>query len=755
MRSPVSFCALLALVAGCASTPPEPARPPLAAPVASTSASAAASPVPPPPAPVFENPGGMWMPEQLKAQTETLRRLGVDDPSKLTDPMSSVLGAIVFLGGCSASFVSPEGLVVTNHHCVQGALQYNSTPEQNLIEHGYLAKTRADERSAGPAARVFVTQAITEVTAKVLAGVDAEKDDRSRYKKMEQRQKDLVAACEAGRPEVRCTVARYFEGASYFQIEQLELRDVRLVYAPAAGIGNYGGEIDNWRWPRHTGDFSFYRAYVGPDGKPADYSKDNVPYKPRHALKLATTPLGAGDFVVVAGYPGRTSRWKTAREVREAVEWAYPRRIRTFDHWLKLIASLSSDKELALKAEPLNRGLANYLTNSRGQLDGLVKGGLLEQRERQERELLAWIDADPGRKAAYGPALARQRELLLGAEKTREKDATLGELSRFSHLFGAAMTIVRMAEERPKPDAEREPDFQQRNWRRTRQWLVTMSRQLHRTLDRELFASVLGEALTVPEAERSELVAWVGGAHATPESIAKASMKLFDKPSLADEKARVEAFDKATTASLRASRDPLIQLALRARALVREQEARKESLEGALALVRPAYVEAMKKASPVPLSPDANATLRLTYGTVRGYRPTPDAPVFRPFSTLSEVVAKHTGKDPFVAPQALLDAAAKKRLGPYVDGRLGDVPVDFLADLHITGGNSGSATLNARGELVGLVFDGNYEAMASDWVFVPSLTRSIHVDVRYMLWVMDAVDGADHLLTELGVTPSL
>ena len=755
MRSPVSFCALALLVAGCASSPPE--APKAAPPVASSAprASAAADVAPVPQKPAFENPGGMWMPAQLKEQTETLKRLGVTDPALLSDPMSPVLSAIVFLGGCSASFVSPEGLVVTNHHCVQGALQYNSTPEHNLIEGGYLAKTQADEKSAGPAARIFVTQAISDVTPQVLAGLDAEKDDRARYKKIEQKQKEIVAACEKDRPDVRCTVAKYFEGASYYKVEQLEIRDVRLVYAPSAGIGNYGGEIDNWRWPRHTGDFSFYRAYVGPDGKPADFSKDNVPFKPKHVLKLASKPLEEGDFVMVAGYPGRTSRWKTALEVREAVEWSYPRRIRTFDEWIKVIAGLSADKEIAIKAEPLNRGLGNYLTNSKGQLEGLQKGGLLDQREKQERDLVTWVDADPARKAAYGDALKKQRELLLAAQKTREKDAALGELLRFSQMFGAAMTIVRMAEERPKPDAEREPDYQARNWRRLKQSLVAMTRQYHRTLDREMFVSVLAEALKVPEAERSELVALVGGKAPSVDSLKKEASKLFAKPTLEDEKARVTMFEKATTKELVASKDPLIQLALRARPLVKEMETRQETLAGALALVRPKYVEAVKKSSAAPLSPDANATLRITYGTVRGYKPTPDAPTYRPFSTLSEVVKKHTGKEPFAAPKGLLDVAGQKKLGPYADAKLGDVPVDFLADLHITGGNSGSATLNAKGELVGLVFDGNYEAMASDWVFVPAITRSIHVDLRYILWVMDAVDGADHLLKEMGVNPSL
>ena len=235
----------------------------------------------------------MWIPSQLgSAHAETLKKLGLElDPAQLSDPMAYPLGAIVSLGGCSASFVSPDGLVATNHHCVTGALQYNSTPQQNLLEQGYLAKTRADEKSIGPTGRVYVTQAFKDVTFDVRKDIEAIREDQERHNEIEKRTKALLAACEKDRPTVRCEVAAYDGGAQYLLIERLQIKDVRLVYAPHEGIGNFGGEIDNWRWPRHGGDFSFYRAYVGKDGKPAEYSAENVPFKPRQHLKLATKPL--------------------------------------------------------------------------------------------------------------------------------------------------------------------------------------------------------------------------------------------------------------------------------------------------------------------------------------------------------------------------------------------------------------------------------------------------------------------------------
>ena len=301
----------------------------------------------------FENPGGMWMPRQLAQHAETLRSLGLQiEPTKLADPMSAPLAAIVSLGGCSASFVSPDGLIITNHHCVQGALQYHSKPEANLVETGFLAKTRAEEKNNGPTARVYVTQQLSDVTAKVLTGTDKITDDKARHDAIETKQKELIAACEKDRPDVRCQIASFFGGAEFQQIEMLQIRDVRLVYAPHSGVGWFGGDEDNWMWPRHTGDYSFYRAYVGKDGNPADYSADNVPFKPKHFLKVATGHLKSGDMVMVAGYPGRTYRHRTSAEVEDAVQWSYPKRIAMYEQYLAKLAEVSKlDKDAAIKAQ--------------------------------------------------------------------------------------------------------------------------------------------------------------------------------------------------------------------------------------------------------------------------------------------------------------------------------------------------------------------------------------------------------------------
>ena len=705
----------------------------------------------------FHNPGGMWSPEQLADHADTLRELGLQiDPAALTDPMAFPLGAVVYLGGCTASFVSPDGLIITNHHCASTALQLNSTPGNNLLHDGYLAKTRAEEKSNGPAARVYVTQKFTDVTQTIRDGLADVADDAARHEAIEQRQKRLVAECEEDRPAVRCSVVSYFGGDRWVLIEQLEIRDVRLVHAPPESVGAFGGEIDNWRWPRHCGDYAFFRAYVGEDGQPADFDEANVPYRPRHHLKIATEPLGKGDLVMVAGYPAQTTRLRTAREVEAAVDWYYPRVVELTDEYIALLGKLAKEsEELKIKGQRLFRGLNNWRTNTKGMLDGLVKGGLKDEKARQEKDLVAWSASHPEH-AGAAAAIERLGEHYDRYRSQRDRDAATEEMVRFSTIMRAADTIVRMAEERPKPDAERDPAFQKRNHKPIEQREQARQRTYQRRIDSELVILALVRAARLPVEQRPPVLGLVlGDAEPTEKNIRAKVTALYERTGLEDLDLRLRLLRTATTEQLTKSADPMIQLALKHRPVLKAVEDRDEGYAGAMALDRPTFAAALRAFRNGVLAPDANRTLRVTYGTVRGYRPSPSQPIYEPFTVVSEMVDKSTGRPPFDTPPELVEAARKGPYGPYVHAPLGEVPVNFLADLDITGGNSGSATLNARGELVGLAFDGNYEAMASDWIFIPRITRSIHVDVRYMLWIMDGVAGADHLLEEMGITPAL
>jgi hypothetical protein len=701
----------------------------------------------------FENPGGMWMPTQMVGHTETLKTLGLGyDPAALGDPTSFPLGAVVSLGGCSASFVSPQGLVITNHHCVIGALQNNSTPDQNLLVDGFLAPTRADEKPAGAGQRIYVTQAIREVTGEMTQGLDQIADPQARFLETQKRTRDLEQTCEAQKPGHDCSVRSFFEGAEYYMIDALEIRDVRLVYAPHAGIGAFGGEVDNWRWPRHTGDFSFLRAYVGKDGQPADPSPDNVPYVPPHHLRIASEPLEGGDFVMVAGYPGRTNRLSTAEEVKDAISWRYPRDIGRYGETIALLEALGKQRpELLIKSASRLRRLANYHTNFQGMLDGLTKGGLAEQKAKLEADLQAWIAGDAARTAKYGGVFEKLAALDAEYRKFRDHDAALRELVEGSQLFGAALAAAVTAQN----TAAGKP---------AQGDLAAMIDGAMKTydaeLDRALFRLAIERTTRLPAEQRpaDALTALLGkpGADGNWDAAAidAGLAKLYGKTKLVEPRFREKLIAAKDTAKLKQLRDPFVKAAVTLAPVFIAAQGREETRAGSMAALRPTFVAALREYSKTPVAPDANSTLRITYGTVRGYKPTPDAPVFEPFTTLSQMVAKNTGTEPFAAPAKLI-AAANGDKGPYRVEALGDVPLDFLADLDITGGNSGSATLNAKGELVGLAFDGNYEAIASNWMFIPGITRSIHVDIRFVLWVLDAVDEGDRLLMEMGVTPKV
>jgi hypothetical protein len=702
---------------------------------------------------------GMWMPQQIPALAAKLRALGfVGDPQSFADLTGQPMGAIVSLGGCTASFVSPEGLIVTNHHCGTGGLQFNSTPQKNLLADGYLAKTRDDELSMGPGSRVFVTTSVANVTADITGGIDPKTTDRERYDAIDRRIKGRVAACE--KSSSRCTVSSFFEGLQYFEIAQLEIKDVRMVYAPAEGIGVFGGETDNWRWPRHTGDWTFLRAYVAKDGTPAAYSKDNVPYRPKHWLTIAPAGVKPNDLVFVVGYPGRTQRHQTYSEVKATTTWTLPRFVRLAEEQLAIIDKLSKDNPaLAIKLAGRIQGLNNGLTNSRGVLEGLVKGGALAQKEANERELIAWIAASPARQQKYGGALSAMQTLQEQTESTRERTAVLNQLYSASSYLGAAQSLYRLSGQRTKPDVGRDAGFQERDWIRIRESLDRLQRTIDPTADRAFLGWALGYAAALPAGQRIEELDKAAGLTPGMEKAAAGAAintfldGLYAGTKLADQATRMSLFDKST-ADVVATKDPFITLAASLEPMVETLREAAKDRSGAYARIRPVYMEALMDKAAGVLAPDANSTLRVTYGQVKGVQPR-DGMFYNPQTTLAGIVEKQTGTGDFNAPKKQLDAIAAAHAGKksvFYDPGVKDVPVNFLSTVDTTGGNSGSPTLNAKGELVGLLFDGTYESVSSDYLFDPIKTRSIHVDSRYMLWTMAEVDDAGNLLKEMGVS---
>lgn len=684
---------------------------------------------------------GMWMPQQIPQIAEQLRSAGIKlDPNRLADLTGDPMGAVISLGGCTASFVSPDGLVVTNHHCAFGSIQANSTPQRDLITNGFLAKTREEELPAAPGTKVWVTTKIEDVTQQMNASYAASMKDAERAKALDKREKALIAECE--KPGgLRCRVSSFFEGSQYLRLTQAELSDVRLVYAPARMVGEFGGEDDNFEWPRHTGDFAFYRAYV-----------NGQPYKPQHWLKLSTEGVNEGDFVMVAGYPGRTFRYRTADEVRNFKEYVYPSGIRYFTDVIGLLETASkSDKAVAIKNAARVKSLMNSLKNYTSVNEGFTKDKILEARLEREAKIADAIKADPSL-AKYTANIDEMARLNAESFRTRERDAILGWMAgRGSQMLGQASTIVRLANERPKPDADRLSGYQQRDMDRFKPASDRVQRSLDVNTDRAILRYFVLEAQKLPAAQRIKPL---------DDAIAKAGTvdafldQLYSNTKIASAEERAKMLEESA-AQLKARNDSMLNFVSSLMPIVEANEARDWAYKGAMSRLRPGYFELLRKVSGTTLYPDANSTLRVTFGNVQGYRPK-DATYYTPQTTLAGVVAKETGKDPFASPANLLAAASDPaKTKPYVDPQIHDVPVNFLSTVDTTGGNSGSPTLNAKGELIGLLFDGNYESIDSDFLFNPAMTRSIHVDAQYMLWVMDAVDGADNLVRELGATPKV
>ncbi|MDQ2042610.1 S46 family peptidase [Pseudoalteromonas sp. 20-92] len=695
---------------------------------------------------------GMWQPHQLPELESILKAKGleidVESISKLTEfPMN----AVISLGGCTASFVSPKGLVVTNHHCVYGSVQYNSTPENNILENGFLAKSPAEDLPAAPGSRVYVTETVTNVTGKVNKGIE-KLSAKARYDAIVKNEKALVAQCEADE-SYRCNVYSFHGGLEFYLIKSLEIKDVRLSYAPAMGVGKYGGDIDNWMWPRHTGDFGFYRAYVGKDGKPAEYSEDNVPYVPDSYLKVSAKGVQEGDFVMVTGYPGRTNRYRIATEVDNVFNDSYPKARVHNSKYVSLIEENSEDGSKARIAyESTIAGYNNYIKNYGSMIESFKKGTMLERKKQFEQDLTQWINSDGERKEQYGSVLGELSELIAQSQEHSERDRMLGYVHR-SQMISTARRLYRLAYEKQQPNSERESGYQERDLPRIKAGLERMTRRYDSKVDKAILLHFLELYAALPKEERFSDVDNVfkvqNGFDKATQSALLDSM--YEQSRLDNATVRNSLFEQSFS-QLNQSQDPFVQYAKAIFKVMKAQEDKSKALAGKLQAARPELMSAIiafNKAKNKPVYADANSTLRVTYGTVGGYSPQ-DGLVATPFTSLEGLLAKNTDVDPFNAPKKLQEQIKAKLYGDYTGG-MNTVPVNFLSNVDTTGGNSGSPTLNGKAELVGLLFDGVYESIIGDWDYNPELNRSIHVDSRYMLWVMDKVDNAQNLLDEMTI----
>lgn len=645
-----------------------------------------------------------------------------------------LMAAIVNFSGCSAGFISGQGLIATNHHCAYGAIQANSTVEHDYLTDGFVAATQGDElRAKGKTVKVL--EKITDVTDDIRDAIKGIDDPAAKKRAADLAGKLIVEACEK-QANRSCRVAHFYNGSEVQLHQYLELKDVRLVYAPPSGVGNFGGEVDNWMWPRHSGDFSLLRAYVGPDGQSASYSEDNVPYKPKRFLEVSTQGVQPGSFVAVLGFPGHTDRYLPAAEMRRQLEQFLPSRVSLYGEWINILEEEGSKSPaVKIKVAAKLRGLANRHKNARGMLEGIARDKLLERRELEEKALATWAVTRGEGYDEVLPGLSRQ-----AAERkaTFSRDFLLDNLKGGAGTLATAIDLVRRAKERGKADLERISTYMDRG-------------------EKRLWGRIEGRLRDYdPQVDQRLLEAIFARIEALPPTLKFSGMRASDiagylkKTRLNDETFVREVFDAADATAIEASRDPMLALA---RDLVvameaHENEGRRRS--GELLELGPRYFEMLRAVRKGPVYPDANGTLRFSYGTIEGYKPR-DGMTATPQSTVGGQAVKHTGAEPFNLPERLLAAVPEASNTYWADPDLGDVPVCFLATGDTTGGNSGSPMVDGQGRWVGLNFDRVWENIAGDFGYDMSRSRNIGVDVRYLLWSLDVVDDATRLLEELGV----
>lgn len=666
------------------------------------------------------------------------------DATAIFNPDSiSITDAIINIGGCTGSFISNRGLILTNHHCAFGAIQRASTAEKDYLQNGFYARTSGEEFPAR-GYTVRITESYRDVSADILAAVAAVEDFAAKSKAKEKRSKELIVAAEKENPGKRVELSEMFPGKSYMLFIYTYLTDVRLVFAPPIGIGNFGGEEDNWVWPRHTGDFSLMRAYVGPDGKPAEYSPENRPYQPRKFLPVAREGVNEGDLAFILGYPGRTYRHSTSHyldfENRQRMPWI----VEWYSYQIAAMEEMSQkDRNVALTLANAIKGLANTCKNYQGKLQGLRRLDLVAKRRAEEAELARFIAADPGRQAAYGTLLQQLDDHYRLSGSRYEREKLLDALLPSSALLATAYTLYQSSVEMAKPDMERDSGFMERNLTRTKERLPLGLAGFYPPREQLFLGKIIEKIQALPAAEQPEAIRKLPKGKKLAEYLDAA----LAKSRLRDSQYAMGLFG-APTASLLKSGDPFIKLAAGLYPDFQLQREFRRGHNARLEQLLAAYVDVKQAFVGHSFIPDANSTLRLTWGHIRGYSPR-DAIYAAPFTTVRGMLEKDLGAEPYIAAPALRDAYTRGDFATYRHPTLGQVPVDILYDMDTTGGNSGSPVLNGRGELIGLNFDRAFEATINDYAWSPDYSRSIGVDVRFILWVLDRVSGAEELIREM------
>lgn len=657
----------------------------------------------------------------------------------------SLKDAVVqFNGGCTAEMVSKEGLVLTNHHCGYDAIAELSSEEQNYLKNGFWAKDKSAEmKPKSLFVRFFVR--MDDVSKRILSKVNDKMTEAERNKAIQQ-EMALIEKENSEGGKYTVSVRPFFQGNEYYYFVYQDYKDVRLVGTPPESLGKFGGDTDNWEWPRHTADFSMFRVYADANGNPAEYSKDNVPLQPKHYLPVSIKGVEENDFAMILGYPGRTNRWMPAGGIEQNVKFAYPAWVEGAKTGMDVMKGYM-DKNETVKLEYASKyaSTANYWKNRQGMIDALTKAGTAKTKEKEETKFNVWANKKAN-KAKYGKVIATINNYYAQTNLKTSHDNYLSQLMRTAAYGGVPAnlgnSLIAFYKENEAKRTEMLP--------RLNQFIESVYGKFYAPLEKDVFTAQLnlytskGAAYGLPEAvaklkeeNKGDFTAYVNNAVAKSIFATKESVLAFMKDPKPENIVN----------------DPLYVVSNELSVKMRAKSAEQLKADDDFAIAFRNLVEGLRESKMNSIKyPDANSTLRLTYGKVRALPADKrnDAEVNN-YTTMTGMVKKYkAGDQEFDLPARLLELNAAKDFGQYAD-KNGYMPVNFLTDNDITGGNSGSPVLNGKGELVGIAFDGNIEAMAGDVIFDAKLQRTISVDIRYVLWIIDKYAGAKHIIDEMTI----
>ena len=693
---------------------------------------------------------GMWLPSLVyKLNIADMQEMGLELSAEEIYSInnSSIKDAIVALdrGSCTAEVISKDGLLLTNHHCAFGEIQQHSSVENDYLKDGFWAMSR-DEELPNPGKTVTFLISVEDVTSEVLAEVTEETSIEERKRLVRKASFELERKAK-GNTHYETYVRSFLKSNQYFLFVVETFRDVRLVGAPPQALGKFGGDTDNWMWPRHTNDFAMFRIYAGPDGKPADYSKENIPYQPKHFLPISLKGIEKGDFAMIMGYPGRTNRYETSFGVKNTMEVTNKVRIEVRKELLDIWGDyMKTSQKARIQYADKYAGSSNYYKYSIGQNKGLTNLNVVAKKEKIEKEFTDWVNAEQKRKEKYGKALSMIEDSYNNKEAEKARAYISESMLRGPEIFTFANRANSLLELLEDPD-ENKGEIEKVS-ESVKNRMATFFKDYNAPTDQKVVAALLklyadnNDSKYYPEFFAEIQKKYKG-------NYKKYADKLFENTIFASDE-KLNAFLKSP--SLKVLQKDMALIAAndifdKYRELTNLTGENKESRDEGERL----FVAGLMEMQPEKVFyPDANSTMRLTYGKVYDYEPR-DGVIYNYYTTVEGYLEKEIPGDPeFDVPERMKELLIGKDYRQYAD-KDGTLRACFITNNDITGGNSGSPVINAKGELIGIAFDGNWEAMSGDIAFETDLQRCINVDIRFVLWVIDVYAGATHLIDEMEI----